>query len=170
MHAKWIPSEKNLFGAALEKIRISLFYCIRESSLLSSECPSQFTKSLAKDGRVAFAAPDSTECGQGTVRNHAENSSHLATTWQRFGSTLYREESDYERVRKRRRGEERGDGTYMRIYTYAEAVVTPMYTPVHTLCLCYPVSLIDYARVFQGLTDETREDLWDDDTRKTVAR
>lgn len=45
-----------------------------------------------------------------------------------------------------------------------------MYTPVHTLRLCYPASLIDYARVFQGLTDETREDLWDDDTRETVAR
>lgn len=50
-------------------------------------------------------------------------------------------------------------GTCTRIYTYAEAVVTPMYTPVHILCLCYPASLIDYARVFQDLTDETREDL-----------
>jgi len=51
-------------------------------------------------------------------------------------------------------------GTCTRIYTYAEAVVTPMYTlSVHTLYLRYPVFLIDYARVFQGLTDETREDL-----------
>jgi len=57
---------------------------------LACECHSRFTKSLAKDGRVAFAAPGSTECGQDVVRNHAENPSHLAATWQRFGSTLYR--------------------------------------------------------------------------------
>lgn len=36
-----------------------------------------------------------------------------------------------------------------------------------TLSLSLPlVPLIDYVRVFQGVTDETREDLWDDDTRE----
>jgi len=36
-----------------------------------------------------------------------------------------------------------------------------MYTPARTFCLCYPasLSLIDYARVFQSIIDETREDL-----------
>lgn len=51
------------------------------------------------------------------------------------------------------------------IYTYAEVVRRQSIHIVRMPCLRCPTSLIDYARIFQGLTDETREDLLDDDRR-----
>ena len=79
MRNKFPQRNINIFGSAFQKIRISLLYCIYESTLYS-EYRSRFTKSLAKDDHVAFATLSSTECGQDIVRNHAENLSHLATT------------------------------------------------------------------------------------------
>lgn len=80
MRMDFLKGISNIFGSAFQKTRISLLYYIYESTLLSLECRSRFTKSLAKDDRVAFATLSSTECGQDIVRNHAENPSHLATT------------------------------------------------------------------------------------------
>lgn len=146
----------NIFGAVRRKTWISLLYCIRENWLLFSECYSRFIKSRAKDGRVTF------------VTGFDRMWSRSCVTTPRIPAILPLRDSALEAPYT---GicSWKPSGTCTQIYIYTEAVVTPMYTPVHILCLCYPASLIDYARVFQGLTDETREDLWDD-TRKMVAR
>lgn len=103
-----------------------------------------------------------TVCGQDIAPNRAENPSHLAATWQRFGNILCVRSWETERAQY----------VYVDIYICRSGCDANVYTAVRTLCCS--ASLIDYARVFQGLTDETREDLWDNDMgehgRKTRKR